>query len=93
MQDYNARQIIAYTLSQGLGQDIAADDVIAVSAMEAVGVAAAMARFQAIPGNPKVWTPESLTQTACPALLAVQALKKQTWSRSSAASTLQLPDI
>ena len=54
MQDYNARQIIAYTLSQGLGQDIAADDVIAVSAMEAVGVAAAMERFQAIPGNPKV---------------------------------------
>lgn len=54
MQDYNARQIIAYTLAQGLGQDISADDVIAVSAMEAVGVAAAMERFEAIDGNPKV---------------------------------------
>lgn len=52
--DYNARQIIAYTLSQGLGQDIEASDVIAVSAMEAVGVAAAMARFTAISGNPKI---------------------------------------
>ena len=54
MQDYNARQIIAYTLAQGLGQDISAEDVIAVSAMEAVGVAAAMERFEAIDGSPKV---------------------------------------
>ena len=54
LQDYNARQMIAYTLSQGLGQNIKADNVIAVSAMEAVGVAAAMERFQAISGNPKV---------------------------------------
>jgi len=33
---------------------ISAEEVIAVSAMEAVGVSAAMTKFMAIPGNPKV---------------------------------------
>lgn len=54
MQDYNARQYVAYTLSTALSQNIAAEDVIAVSAMEAVGVSAAMTKYMAIPGNPKV---------------------------------------
>lgn len=52
--DFNARTYVAYTLSTALGKDITPYDVIAVSAMEAVGVAAAMAKYSAIPGNPKI---------------------------------------
>lgn len=52
--DYNARQYVAYTLTTALSKPIYADEVIAVSAMEAVGVSAAMTKFHAIPGNPKV---------------------------------------
>jgi hypothetical protein len=54
VQDYNARQYVAYTLTTALSKPIYADEVIAVSAMEAVGVSAAMTKFHAIPGNPKV---------------------------------------
>lgn len=54
LQDYNARTYVAYTLSQALNTTLTAEEVLAVSAMEAVGVALAMQKFSAIPGNPKV---------------------------------------
>lgn len=54
MQDYNARTYVAYTISEALNTTVDATQVLAVSAMEAVGVSAAMYKFQAIPGNPQV---------------------------------------
>lgn len=54
MQDYSARVYVAYTLSQALNRTLEPSEVLAVSAMEAVGVSAAMYKFNAIPGSPKV---------------------------------------
>ena len=54
LQDYNARQYVAYTISNALGTDVDATDVLAVSAMEAVGVSLAFERYRATAGAIKV---------------------------------------